>query len=425
MPESPEIIFKGAITGDAAGYTLNGLKKAHINAIFRSLKGFTDTTPALKHGMEKWRKPGLYSSITQLMLLAGAFTENRYFDTDKFIDAVKNAPELPDHEYSFFRDPGVAEKNFITSAGQIKADHLRFDLPCARIIPAVLPLLMLRMNGDNLIIPVFRFVSIFTADITTALSSAILIHTVDRINSGNRALLLEHAAASGDAVTSYIENNQHLFFDLGYNPEYILNDAEYISTLIRQISGSGSPEGAEQVIINGINKRLKTPVTRATVNLPFTVFPFALAIAAFTANPGDVFLAAAAEGGASSALASIAGALACAVNGDCIPHELDDGFINRKKIHSMISDIASGRNREHIVKELYIQESSLTKKEYEEFLAKNKKSIRKKSSGPEKKPGRPEDTLSKHIVESWTKIDKARWKKEKNRNNDDPERSDR
>ncbi|HPS57015.1 MAG TPA: ADP-ribosylglycohydrolase family protein [Spirochaetota bacterium] len=421
MAESLETIFKGAIIGDAAGYTLNGLKKAHINAVFHELQGFTDTAPALKHGMEKWRKPGLYSSITQFMILAGACTETRFFNAEKFSDAVKNAPELPDHDYSYFRDPGAAEKNFITFAGTLPAGQARFDHPCARIIPVSLPALLMRMNGENLIIPVFRFVSLFTSDIPTALSSAILVHIIDQANPENTVSLFEQAMISSAAVASYVEENQHLLFELGYNPDYVINEAHCINTIIRKVSASGSITSSEQVIITEVNKKLKTPVTRASVNLPFTVFPFAISIAANTANPPDVFLAAAAEGGASSAIASIAGALTCARFGDCIPPGLEEGLINRKKILSMTADIAAGRNRDQVIKELSSQESSLTKKEHEEFLAKNRKSVRKKSPGSEKKQGKPVDLLSKHIVESWTKIDKAKWKKEKNRNNEDPE----
>lgn len=421
MTRTLENIFKGAIIGDAAGYTLNGLKKAHISAVFREISGFTDTAPALKHGMEKWRKPGLYSSITQLMLLAGSCAENRFFNTEKFCETVKNAPELPDLNYSYFRDPGAAERNFISDPGRNHEKQLLFDSPCARILPVTIPLLLLRMKNGELIIPAFRFVSLFTADISTAVSSAVLLHIIDRLNTGSGASLFEQSVSSSAAVASYAEDNQHLFFDLGYNPDYIIRDARSINTIFRKISRAGSISSSEQAIISEINKTLKTPVTRASVNLPFAVLPFALAIAALTPDPPAVFLAAASEGGAAAALASVAGALVCAVHGDCIPPELEEGLINRKKIFSAAEDIAAGRNREQILREFSLQESSLTRKEHEEFLAKNKKSAGKKTSPQEKKKGKPEDALSKHIVESWTKIDRAKWKKEKSRNNNDHE----
>lgn len=419
MSGSLEAVFKGAITGDAAGYTLEGLKKNHIRAVFHEISGFTDAAPALKHGMEKWRKPGLYSSITQFMILAGACTEKRFFNTEKFKDAIINAPELPDLDYSYFRDPGAAEKFFISNAGVPAGEKPRFSHPCARIIPASIPALLAGINSENLIIPVFRYVSMFTADIPTAISSALLVHIVDGFNTGNTGPLLEQAISSSETVSSYFEDNQHQLFELGYNPDYVMTDAKRISAIIQKISLSGSISSAEQIIITEINKSLKTPVTRASVNLPFTLFPFALSIAAYTPDPSGVFLSAAAEGGASSALAAIAGSLACAKHGSCIPTALEEGLVNRKKILSMIADIAAGRNREQTIKELSSQESSLTKKEHEEFLAKNRKSVRKKPSAAEKKQSRPEDVLSKHVVESWTKLDKAKWKKEKGRNNGD------
>ncbi len=421
MPESPEIIIKGVVTGDAAGYTLNSLKKNHIRAVYREISGFTDPAPALKHGMNKWRKPGLYSSISQLMLLAGACIERRHFNSGRFIEAVKNAPELPDHEYSYFRDPGTAEKNFIINAGQTETGGYRFEYPCARILPVTIPMLLMKMNCEDTVLPVFTFVSMFTADISTALCSALLLQIIYRINADQAISLFEHAAESGAALVAYSEANSHLFFELGYNPDYVINDARFIHSILQKIFSSQGISSAEDIIITEVNKKISTPVTRASVNLPFAILPFALSIAGHTTRPQDIFLSAAAEGGASSALASIAGALACAKYGNCIPQNLDEGLINRKKIQLIISDIASGRNREQIIRELTSGELSLTKKENEEYQARNRKSAGKKSAGAEKKPVRREDTLSRHIVESWTKIDKARWKKEKNRSNNEPE----
>lgn len=421
MAESPEIIIKGAVTGDAAGYTLNSLKKNHIRAVFREISDFTDPAPALKHGMNKWRKPGLYSSISQLMLLAGACTERRHFNSERFTEAVKNAPELPGHEYGCFRDPGTAEKNFIIHAGKTETGEYRFEYPCARILPITIPLMMMKMNGVDTVLPVFAFVSMFTADISTALCSALLLQIIDRINTDQGNSLFEHAAESGAALVEYAEAKSHLFFELGYNPDYVINDARFIHSILRKIFSSQGISSVENTIIAEVNKKISTPITRASVNLPFTILPFALSFVENTARPQDIILSAVAEGGSSSALASIAGALACAKYGDCIPQRLDEGLINRKKIRMIISDIASGRNREQVIRELTFGELSLTKKEHEEYLARNKKSTAKKSAGAEKKPVHREDTLSRHIVESWTKIDKARWKKEKKRSNNDPE----
>ncbi len=53
-------IILAAITGDAAGYTLNGMKKNHIKAVFREISGYIDPAPGLKNNMQRWKKPGLY-----------------------------------------------------------------------------------------------------------------------------------------------------------------------------------------------------------------------------------------------------------------------------------------------------------------------------------------------------------------------------
>ena len=132
-----DILFS-AIIGDAAGYTLNGMKKNHIKAVFKEITGFTDPAPALKDNMQRWKKPGLYSSITQNILITAACTDKRGINLNEYIKAVKNSPEVSGVEFGIFRDPGEAEKNFIFNIKNGESSGQHFNTPCSRLLPPVL-----------------------------------------------------------------------------------------------------------------------------------------------------------------------------------------------------------------------------------------------------------------------------------------------
>ena len=130
-------------------------------------------------------------------------------------------------------------------------------------------------------------------------------------------------------------------------------------------------------------------------------------------DPETIFSIAANEGGASSALASLSGSITTAFHGLYLPEILETELINKKKINSYIELISEGKNRASIITELYLTEPGLTLKEHEEYKSKIKKQpvINKKKN--KKTMSETEAGISRHIVESWTKLDKAKWKKER------------
>nr|HPJ15818.1 hypothetical protein [Spirochaetota bacterium] len=75
------------------------------------------------------------------------------------------------------------------------------------------------------------------------------------------------------------------------------------------------------------------------------------------------------------------------------------------------------KNAFQFIEEFLSDEYPLTIKENEEFQRKTKnKETSKASDG--KKRQTEEERLSRHVVESWTKLDRAKYKKEKKRNSD-------
>ncbi|MCL2026341.1 MAG: hypothetical protein FWG92_06010, partial [Leptospirales bacterium] len=91
---------------------------------------------------------------------------------------------------------------------------------------------------------------------------------------------------------------------------------------------------------------------------------------------------------------------------DEFPAALIDGLVNRRRLLSIVEAIANGSASDRLIGEFMDSELSLTAKAFEEFKAKNKNKEPKKKA----KTGKVE---LPHTVESWTKLDKAKWKKEK------------
>lgn len=414
MKNSIEDIIYSAIIGDASGYTLGGMKSAHIKAVFKDEEGYPDPAPALKGNMDRWRKPGLYSSITQFMLIAAASVEKNNFRTDRFMEAIKKAPEHPEGEFSFFREPGQAEQFLISSGRTEKKESIvPFTRSCARILPISIPLLLIN-NEKSLLCDTLKFVSLFTSDATTASHAFIFLRILKDLSlAEGRGGFSECAVESARKAEEVISETQHGIFDCGYNPDYILEEAGTFVKLIQRVLAVSDHEKAEKIICETANVRLKTPVTRGSVNLPETVLPFALSLSGLTVPHSAIFHAASREGGVASSLASVSAALTTAFYGMNIPDKLKEEIANKKKIAHIIELLTSTGERGEIIRILYDSEPGLTSKEMEEYRARNKKEPKK--PGPPKNRKDVESELTKHVVESWTKIDKAKWRKERDK----------
>ncbi len=411
--EIREIIYS-SIIGDALGYTLGGMKKAHIQAVFRDSEGYLDPAPALKNNMDKWKKPGLYSSITQFMLIIAASIENRNFRADIFFDALKKAPELPGTEFSFFREPGQAERHLITLIRSEKPESdIPFNRKCARLIPISTPLI-LTGDEETLLDDTFKLVSLFTSDTKTAVYTYLFLQLLlDSTHSGEEENIMTAASVSAEKSMHIISDNQHKIFNAGHNPDYFYEEARRFSELLKKLINVKNVEKGENIICESVNHGLKTPIARACVNIPESILPYAILLAEAAVRPESIFQLASREGGEASALASVSAALTAAFYGSNIPDNIKEGLANKKKILMMIDLLSSGNRRRDIIRLLYDSEPGLTLKEMEEFRARNKKEPKKNT--PIKSRKDVESELTKHVVESWTKIDKAKWRKERNR----------
>ena len=105
--------YRGDDRGSACG-PLEGFGPGHIRSIFGRITDYTDPSPALKGKPERWRKPGLYSSISQMiMLMLLSAGRGRGIDMRSFVRELENNPPVEGHPFGAFRHPGVVERGLI------------------------------------------------------------------------------------------------------------------------------------------------------------------------------------------------------------------------------------------------------------------------------------------------------------------------
>jgi len=404
------IIFS-SIIGDAAGYTLNGMKKAHIKAVFKEITGYVDPSPALKNNMHKWKKCGLYSSISQNILITAASIDKKGLNFDKYTDSVQNALEICESEFGIFRDPGEAEKNFFNCIRNGKRTNFQYNYPCSRLLPATIPLLFIK-DEQAQFITVINYISLFTRDTSTIVSSILLLNILKELIKRENNSILEIAYHSAGLVKNRLIDYRGMIFDAGYNPDYLILDSDYYLTLLKELHNSKDQAQCEKIICDHAEKRSKNKITRGSINLPLTILPMGIILAQVCSDPEKIYKTAAEEGGAASSLTAVSSAIVSAFHGLNIPPIYSDSLINKKRINSIIDMLTCDKNRSLIIDEIINGEPGLTDKESEELNAKNKGIVIKKKK---KKRVDIESELSKHVVESWTKLDKAKWKKDRKR----------
>jgi len=410
-------MFLGAITGNTLGTLFEGLPKQHIHACIREIKEYPDPAPLLKSKMDRWSKPGLYSCLSQMMIIAAACHDGRLFRKDAFIDIISRSQSVHETNTGIFRHAGPIEKNLITELKGVRAPDRTPDHISGRIIPLSLALVP---RGVDSVRDTLNLALVFTRNPDTAAATLLF-------SGGVRALISNPGKPAKRAFTDEAETILRqadrlspVIFSMGLNPEAVISGIDWLKNTIAQTINSSSGE-AEMIIRDRVNPLLKTPVTRATIDDPRCILPYSLSIAECPSIDSESkIIHAATEGGSSSALAMMCGALTGIMYGaDAIPEFLIQGLVNRGRIIEILDLLSSGNGNRIAVDDFLKGEYSLAIKEQEELNARLKH-IRKpvKPSG-EKTRQKKENTLTRHTVESWTKLDKARWKKNKQNRDDD------
>ncbi|MCL1864679.1 MAG: ADP-ribosylglycohydrolase family protein [Spirochaetes bacterium] len=406
-----DIIFS-SIIGDAAGYTLNGMKKNHINAVFKEINGYVDPSPALKNNMYRWKKAGLYSSISQNILITAACVERNGLNFDKYTGSVQKALDICESEFGIFRDPGEAEKNFFNRIKNGKNEIRQYINPCSRPLPLVIPLLFIK-NEQVRFITVINYISLFTRNSSTIVGSILFVEMLKNLIKREGNDILEIALNSAELVKNRLIYYQDIIFSTGYNPDYLILDSDNYFKLFKELYESKDPALYEKIICDYAEKRSTNRITRANINLPDTILPMGVILSKICSDPAKIYKTGAMEGGSASSLTAVSSAVTAAFYGQSIPEEYLNSLINKKRIKNIIDLLTDDKNRDLIIDEIINGEPKLTNKELEEFRAKNKGIA--VANKKKRKRADIESEMSKHIVESWTKLDKAKWKKDRKR----------
>ena len=409
-------VLLSAIIGDALGSGVEGFTKGHIHAHYRNMDDYIDPEPALKGRVEMWRKPGLYSSISQFMLILSMACARREPCIEYFSRCVAGSPEIAGYGPGIFRHPDGVEKKFISRMKDEREKSEAPANPSVRIIPALLPL-SLRTNSEmEHMAEVITYVRLFTHDMPTMASALLFSSLLRTLMRGNSTTFdpMRISPEISSACADAIESNSAVIFALAVNPGALIQEIQSLGTILLGLAAADTLQTAEQIICASVNKKLKTPVTRATVNMPDALIPYSLAVSTFHRGDPSLLFHAAAEGGSAASLSSLCGAISACGREPFIPENLLRNLVNRKKILSLADCLYGNAAPAGLMDDFMRSEASLTAKEQEELRARLKhgknRPVKKHLTRSEK-----EKKLARHAAESWTKLDKAKWKKEKRR----------
>jgi hypothetical protein len=416
MKDFSRDVMLSVITGDALGTPLDGMGRAHIKSCFGSLSSYTDPEPALRGKMERWKKPGLYSSISQFMLLLAISCTRRGPCAEAFSHCMASSRALAQSGHGIFRYPDAAENGYIAACKEQRQAPAQAPSPSTRIIAALAPLSLREKPQSEMLADTVSFLRLFTADRQTIAAGLLYVFLLGELITGASAGTDPVGAAirlSSQLETMISSECPALVFASGVNPDALAGEVRVLADLLSLVRAAESIRTAEDIICSHLNKTLKNQITRATINIPAALVPFAVSFTALHGDDDDLLYRAAAEGGLSSSFTAIVGSLSAPRREmGAVPDGLLQGLVNRKRIASIVDSLVEGAAAPALAEEFIRSEASLTAKAEEELRAKIKH-IKKK---PDKKiPSRTdrEQALARHVVESWTKLDKAKWKKER------------
>ena len=417
MEEALKKVLISAVIGDALGRPCEGLTKGHLKEHGNLSDDFIDPHPLLKGKMERWTMPGLYSSQAQLMFITAFSSLKAFFDPDVFFGLSLMGIEKGPGEYGIFRNPPFFVRSFLkrlSDQEQIKTGN---RINSAGFLPVLFPVALYARSRKKLMLDVISFASIVQADhslTAAALSLSCFLH----------GLLCGERPADGEVMSAAVQNNSIVcsemdgiapeIFKMGMNPASLTDQLLRLGRILESLSGCTDLDRGEKIICDKVNESLKTPVTRATVDHPFTIYPFVqLMVGSGQCQPDGLLHFCARLGGSSSTLTSIAGIISAALfDENPYPPSLKNGLVNRKLIFSLAESLSRGAVAVNLADEFITAEAGLTKTEIDQRNAKLKHTRSRSTKTSDSYADRHE-RLSKHVVESWTKIDKARWKKER------------
>ncbi|MBN2038471.1 MAG: ADP-ribosylglycohydrolase family protein [Spirochaetes bacterium] len=409
--------FLGAVIGDTLGITLDGMSKAHIHSVYKNILNYTDPSEGLKGKLQNWRKPCLYSSASQLLILLSLYLAGtKRINSADFLQLVADSPDTPGNDTGIFRHPDIMLKTFILSSkAGYEADNDSMKIPDAANAVVLIALAFQDTKSfEEYVLNLLSFSGVFTKNTDSIAGSLVFNLLLRRIIKEENFPASELLSAAVIEAESLIEANglyNAKIFEYGINPDYFVSSIENLRNILTQIEKITDTAEAEKKIIDFLNTKIKTSVTRATVNHPLAIIPYAVFLSRYYADISAEALFRTAEcGGSAALLCAITGALTGAVHGsEGLPEILLEELINKKRVMAIVDAVIKGKAANDFIGDFFQSESSLTQKEIQEKSSKLKHIKVKEKKKKTRKDYEKE--ISTHVVESWTKADKAKWRR--------------
>ncbi|HNX57772.1 MAG TPA: hypothetical protein PKK43_01640 [Spirochaetota bacterium] len=406
--------IRGFVLGDALGSVYDGMSRGHITSHFRDEKGFPDTVDAQKGHYDRWRKPGLYGGLSQLFIIAALLGCERPSDYNSLSRFLSKKGRVLDTTSGIFRAPGRLIEEYLISVYRNCEGTVTYDLQSASVLPLVSGGCLSMLAYACPAVPdMVKYATSLHSDLFGSVGASLHTYLLHRIFVSNDDSPLRMALEESRRLKNDMEECQPELFKAGVNPDKCIETAAAFADVFEKLSDVTSCDEAEKRIVAIVNRYMKTPVTRATIDHPLAIFPFAAVIASLSG--GNAVRDAAGYGGSAAVLTSMTGGIASAAAADAeeeiLPPELVEALVNRKSVWEYSTLIAAGNGEERAAEEFFSREIALTSKEIDEKSAKLKH-----LKAPEQKKrttAEKEAFLTRHVVESWTKNDKAKWRKQR------------
>lgn len=404
----------GIITGDALSAPFDGLSPGHIKTNFPNISSYTDTIKALKNNTHKWKKSATYYSLSQLVIISSISALNRRISANDFIKNIYDDRVIESSNTSFLRSTDYLTEFIFDNKSNFKAENIpSLALP---IISASIALFYPSKSND-IEEKIFEFNTGLTHNIDTIIHSMIFSRLATEIDQNN-----DFAKSLKQAVNftkTFISNNQPELFKSGFNPDIFNEHYNFLEQLYDRIIVN--PDDSESIIIEEVNNISKNYIKRVSVNDINALIPYSISFFLQKDLSQINLYKLIYTGGCINSIAVYFNAINGLIYGEnSIPEILKQDLTNKKMIFKLVEKISDDKATMKDIDEFKNSEIMLTQKYLEEYHAKNKKQ-NTQNPGKNKKIKKltREEQLSKHVVESWTKIDKAKYKKEKQRNKTD------
>lgn len=390
-------ILQSIIIADAFASPLDNLSAQHIKVTFGDVTEYVDPEPALKHKLYLWKKPGLYTSLSQYCILLCAINSQNYTYNHQLV--INFLHSLGDSSAYFRHTPQI-----LHNLGNA------YDAPTAELLVLIPSLLFCKREPtpQNLL----HFILAHNKNAATCAACTFFYLLLKEIIG--RQLSTFHPEILNDISSQMallIQQHSASIFEHGANPQVITQAASDLHALMTTLPLTSDEVTLTRHILNYANKWSNNSFTRLTVNHPFAILPFALYCSYSTTI--DAVFSHIRHGGRVSVLLPLVAAISVALYGpDSIPENLKEALINKKRIYQLLQLLQEGSMSMNYLTEFFQNEMKLTQKEKDELESKLKHSKHTREK-PKKPVADKHAVMTNHVVESWTKLDKAKWKKER------------